>query len=52
MEQKANRELKAAWRNFISVPGRNRQLQNQLLDVFLAKLISQYKDTPSSTCLT
>ncbi|CAN7995348.1 unnamed protein product [Ixodes hexagonus] len=50
--RKTSLELKQAWHKFIAVPAKNRELQNKLLDLFLVKLISQYRDVPSSTYLT
>ncbi|CAN8022742.1 unnamed protein product, partial [Ixodes persulcatus] len=50
--RKTSMDLKQAWHRFIAVPAKNRELQNKLLDVFLVKLISQYRDVPSSTYLT
>lgn len=52
MNRKSSLELKQAWHRFIAVPAKNRELQNKALDLFLVKLISLYKDEPSSTYLT
>ncbi|KAH7934320.1 hypothetical protein HPB49_024900 [Dermacentor silvarum] len=51
-ERKVSRELKEAWHRFIAAPSRSRELQSQLLDTFLVKLIVEYRDVPSSVQLT
>ncbi|XP_064489587.1 lysosomal-trafficking regulator-like [Ornithodoros turicata] len=51
-KRKISRELKQLWHTLNSVPSNRKQLQEKLLDVFLAKLITQYRDVPYSNRLT
>nr|XP_037272079.1 LOW QUALITY PROTEIN: lysosomal-trafficking regulator-like [Rhipicephalus microplus] len=51
-ERRASRELREAWHRFIAAPSRSRELQSQLLDIFLVKLIVEYRDVPSHVQLT